>query len=167
MGPRLCCKLRTSQLYVRRRGIMGILKKVGMIILMQHDLEAAVVFYKKLGLTLKFHLKDQWAEFELGDIKIGLCPTKKTDGFKNTGVVFEVEDLRGTHTKLTAEGVEFLNEPIEKVHGIMVTFADPNGNVLDLYQPTPEKVQELARKTAAEGEDECCSSERGCCEGEA
>ena len=49
-----------------------IIKKVGMFILMESDLHSAVEFYKKLGLELKFHLKDKWVEFRLGDIKIGL-----------------------------------------------------------------------------------------------
>ena len=45
---------------------------IGMIIIMQPDLQAAVEFYKRLGFTLKFHLQDKWAEFDAGSVKLGL-----------------------------------------------------------------------------------------------
>ncbi len=41
---------------------------VGMIILLEHDLDAAVDFYKKLGLKLIFHIKESWAEFAIGSV---------------------------------------------------------------------------------------------------
>jgi hypothetical protein len=141
-------------------------KKVGMIILMERDLAQAVEFYKILGCKLKFHLKDKWAEFELDNVKIGLCPTDEDMGLVRTGIVLEVGDLRAFW--LARKGsIEFFGEPHEAVHGIMISFKDPSGNVLDLYQPTPEKVRELMKKSAQEGEqDGCCkpsSDESGCC----
>ena len=49
--------------------------RVNMLILMQPDLEKGVAFYQKnLGLRLIFHIKGKWAEFQFGDIKIGLAP---------------------------------------------------------------------------------------------
>lgn len=145
-------------------------KKVGMIILMERDLAAAVEFYKKLGLKLKFHLKDKWAEFELQNVKIGLCPTDEDLGLVRTGIVFEVEDLQAFF-EANKGTMEFFGEPHVAVHGIMISFKDPSGNVLDLYQPTPEKVRELIKKTAQEeGNDSCCkpsdSQEDGCCQDE-
>ena len=50
---------------------------------------------------------------------------------------------------LKEEGVEFVNEPVEAPHGIMVGFKDPSGNVLDLYQPTPEKMKQFVEETKA------------------
>lgn len=146
---------------------MEMLKKLGMVILIEHDLEAAVSFYKKLGLRVVFHLKGQWAEFVLGDVKVGLCPTAKTEGLKKTGLVFEVEDLKTCYQEFKAAGVEFLNEPLEKVHGIMVSFKDPGDNVIDLYQPTPEKVRELMKHVKAEDEKGCCGAQDNCCKAEA
>jgi catechol 2,3-dioxygenase-like lactoylglutathione lyase family enzyme len=146
---------------------LAAVKKVGMIILMQRDLAQAVEFYTSLGLKLKFHLKDKWAEFELGNVKIGLCPTDEDLGLIRTGIVLEVEDLRAFYA--ANKGVmEFFGEPNEAVHGIMISFKDHSGNVLDLYQPTPEKVRELMKKAAQEGEqDGCCkpsADESGCCQ---
>ena len=126
--------------------------KVGMIILLQSDLNEAVEFYQKLGLKLKFHLKDQWAELMLGEVKIGLCPTTQELPERHAGVVLEVENLQDTYNELK-ETIPFVNEPMERVHGIMVGIKDPGNNMLDLYQPTPEKVAEMAKQKAQEG---CC-----------
>jgi catechol 2,3-dioxygenase-like lactoylglutathione lyase family enzyme len=145
-------------------------KKVGMIILMEKDLAKAVEFYKSLGLKLKFHLKDRWAEFELDNVKIGLCPTDEDFGLIRSGIVLEVEDLRAFF-EANKGSMEFFGEPHEAVHGIMISFKDPSGNVLDLYQPTPEKVRDLIKKNAQdEGNDSCCkpsgSEDAGCCDSE-
>jgi predicted enzyme related to lactoylglutathione lyase len=141
---------------------MTYVKKVGMIILMQHDLAKAVDFYQKLGLKLKFHLKDRWAEFEINTVKIGLCPTDEKEGLIRTGIVLEVEDLKKTLEE-TKGWIEYFGEIQEAVHGMMISFKDPSGNVLDLYQPTPEKIQEMIKKTGQDQDDGCCGSEEKCC----
>jgi predicted enzyme related to lactoylglutathione lyase len=124
--------------------------KVGMLILMESDLEAAVQFYKKLGFQLKFHLKEKWAEFNLGTIRFGLCPTSQPAFERHTGIVLEVNDLISFEQKIKAEGLEFFKEPVVAVHGIMTNIKDPSGNILDIYQPTPEKVKEMAQKVSEE-----------------
>jgi len=129
--------------------------KVGMLILLEADLVKAIEFYQKLGFKLKFHLKDSWAELQLGEVKFGLAPTAQELPERRTGIVLEVDDLKAAYDALK-DSVDFLGEPLEKVHGIMVSFKDPGGNILDIYQPTPEKVRDLVEKTAKEG---------GCCKG--
>lgn len=122
--------------------------KLGMVIFMQQDLAKAVEFYQKLGLKLNFHLPDRWAEFDLGCVKLGLCPMEQAQDNVRTGVVFEVvEDLIALHAKLVAEGITFVNEPVTAPHGVMIGVKDPGGNVFDLYQPTPEKMKEFVEKT--------------------
>jgi len=136
--------------------------KVGMLILMEHDVEQAVTFYKNLGFPLTFHLKDQWAEFEMAGVKLGLCPTNGQVE-KRTGIVFEVADLKSFYQKLKSQGVQFLGEPIERVHGLMVSFKDPGNNILDLYQPTPEKVRGLVQNIVREeGKGGCCGGQGTC-----
>lgn len=139
--------------------------KVGMLILLQPDLEKATAFYQSLGLPLKFHIKEKWAEFAIGDIKLCLCPISENLGDHHTGVVLEVPDLKAAHESLQAMGVEFINQPVEAVHGIMVSFKDPGGNIIDLYQPTPERLSEFVTKVANQENDGCCSSEQAtsCC----
>ena len=71
---------------------MNMVKKVAMIIVMENDLQAAVDFYKKLGLKLIFHVPGRWAEFKISHLQIGLCPTDEKVQYNRTGIVFEVED---------------------------------------------------------------------------
>lgn len=121
--------------------------KLGMVILMQPDLQKAVDFYEKLGVKLKFHLPKKWAELDLGCVKIGLCPTTQEQDNVRTGVVLEVfEDLHEMYKKLKDEGVVFVSEPVVAPHGVMVGFKDPGGNVLDLYQATPDKLKDFVEK---------------------
>ncbi len=148
---------------------MAYIDKVGMVIIMEPNLEAAVEFYKMLGLKLRFHLKEKWAEFDTSNVKIGLCPTSRpAEQLVRTGIVLEVKDLYAAYNALRS-AVTFLSEPTQAVHGIMVSFQDPGGNIIDLYQPTPEKVKELVLKTV--GEDGCCQAtsddndKSGCCGG--
>jgi len=138
---------------------MSHITNLSMVILLQADFDAAVAFYKKLGLKAKFELKNKWAEFEAAGIKIGLCPTSEPITDKRTGIVFEVLDLVKSYQELK-DFVEFLGKPHEAIHGIMVSFRDPGGNIIDLYQPTPEKIRELIKKTAQNSDsDSCCKSQ--------
>lgn len=142
------------------------ISKVAMFILMQKDLEKAVEFYKNLGLNVLFHLKDRWAELELGEVKLGLCPTDQELPDRHTGIVLQVGDVKA-FCEEKKDILELVSEPVEKVHGIMASFKDPSGSILDLYQPTPEKVQEVMRKAKEEGG--CCKKEGSstgpCCKG--
>jgi predicted enzyme related to lactoylglutathione lyase len=148
--------------------------KVGMIILMQNDLEKAVEFYKKLGFVLKFHIKEKWAEFAIDQIKLGLCPTEHPAFERHTGIVLEVNDLSKIKEDLKKNDIQFLAEPLEAVHGVMASIKDPSGNVIDIYQATPEKVQELARQVVQEtakggsvndkeDSDDDCPKSDACC----
>ncbi len=135
---------------IRPRSI-SMITKVGMIILLEHDVDAAVAFYKKLGLKTIFHLKESWAEFAIGDVKIGLCPTKQEPRDRITGLVLEVDDIRKFYADYKDE-LPFRSAPLEKVHGIMASIQDPGGNIIDLYQPTPEKVQNLVKDVVKKDE---------------
>lgn len=138
---------------------MNAVKKIAMIIIMQNDLAAAVEFYKKLGFTLIFHVKDQWAELKLNNIQIGLCPTQEQVQYHRTGIVLEVENLDGFYTE-NKDTVNFLDKPTQAAHGIMTSIQDPSGNILDLYQPTPEKIAELKEKLQkGQLDDVCCKGD--------
>lgn len=124
--------------------------RVNMLILMQHDLEKAVEFYKKMGFHLIFHIKGKWAEFLLGDIKIGLAPVQEQLPLHRTGIVLQVNDLKSSYDHFKQKGVEFIREPVEALHGLMASFKDPGNSIIDLYQPTPEKVREYMEKKQKE-----------------
>ena len=140
------------------------INKVAMIILMQRDLDAAVAFYHDLGLQLKFRMKNRWAEFDLNGIKIGLCPaSQELPQQIRTGIVLEIDNLVETYEK-NKERFTFLTAPITASHGVMTSLQDPSGNIIDLYQPTPEKLNEILHKV--DGVDGCCKQEAAqeqCC----
>ena len=135
--------------------------RLGMVILLVNDLEKSQDFYTKIGCKQKFALKNHWIELSLGEIKIGLCPTKNEIQNFRTGLVLETNDLMSTYQDWQDAGIEFINEPKTALHGIMISFKDPSGNIIDLYQPTPEKVLDLAKKVKVE--DGCCKKEDSCC----
>ncbi len=135
------------------------IQKVGMIILMQRDLDAAVSFYLRLGLSLKFRMKEKWAEFDIDGVKLGLCPTSQDMQGRRSGIVLDVNDVHAIYNELKDE-VTFVGEPVEALHGIMVSIQDPGGNILDLYQPTPEKVKDLVQNVKKQ--EGCCQGEGGC-----
>ena len=145
---------------------MSILKNVSLIILLEPNIETALEFYMKLGLSKIFHIPGRWAELRLGDIKIGLCPTSQAsaDVLRNTGLVFEVEDVKAFYAD-HKDSIVFLAEPKEALHGIMISMKDPGGNIIDLYQPTPEKLHD-ALQAAGQNPDDCCKQQESCCKEE-
>ncbi len=115
-----------------------------MVILTQVDLDAAIDFYQQLGFRLNFHLPNKWAEFALGEIKLGLFPGNEKKEHR-TGIVFEVDNIKQFFQKLNNK-IEFVGDPVEKLHGIMVSVKDPNNNIIDFYQPTPRKLEKFIKK---------------------
>lgn len=130
-----------------------------MLILMEPTLEEAVAFYQKIGFKQLFHLKDRWAELVSGDVRIGLCPTSQPPMDVRTGMVLEVHDLKNFYQTMKDQ-ITFLQEPTEAVHGIMISIKDPGGNIIDLYQPTPEKVADLVKEKTQDNKDSCCSPDK-------
>lgn len=136
----------------------GFVQSVSMVILMQPDLDAAVAFYNELGLKLQFRMKDKWAEFDLNGVKIGLCPASGPVQESRTGIVLHCADVAQAYSSLK-DSLIFLSEPVAATHGIMVSIKDPGGNILDLYQPTPEKLKETLRQTYEQASG-CCKDEQ-------
>ncbi len=144
---------------------MAHIQQIAMIIIPEPDLESAIAFYQRLGIELKFQVKGKWAEFDIKGVKLGLCPSNNPPMEAHTGVVLAVDDVVQMYNELK-DTVTFCNEPVEAVHGIMVSVKDPGGNILDLYQPTPEKVQEYLEKAEKEQANGCCkgeNSDENCC----
>ena len=153
-------------MYNMEENTMATVSRLSMIILMQHDIEQAIAFYQKLGCTLRFKLPNQWAELGLADMTIGLCPTSQAAEPRRTGLVFAVDDVQAFYNTYK-DTLNFLSEPVIKMHGGMISVQDPHGNIIDLYQATPEKVQEILKqqctktpccKMDSSGTKECCKA---------
>ena len=111
-------------------------------------------------MNLIFHIQDRWAEFELGDIKLGLCPTNKPGEVKRSGIVLEVEDIKSFY-EMHRENLSFIGEVVEAAHGIMINIQDPGGNIIDLYQPTPDKLKRVV--ACAQRDAASCCTKNVCC----
>lgn len=138
--------------------------RLAMVILMVTDIEKAVAFYESLGAQKRCLFPKSWAELTLDGVTIALCHTEQNQGQRRTGLVFAIDDLMAFHAQ--QKGIlTFLEEPVTKLHGIMTSLQDPSGNIIELYQATPEKVREFMEANKESGcckgdvaDDECCRS---------
>ena len=107
------------------------------------DLERAKRFYgETLGLEKKYEYAS-YVGFECGGVEIGLAP-KLEPGQKmgplSPPVEFLVDDVEKTYNELKQKGVVFTKELHEEPWGgRQATFADPDGNVLEIVQINWEK----------------------------
>ena len=115
------------------------LSRITAVMLGVRDLAQAVEFYKdKLGLKVMMQ-ETGLALLECGGVMLGL-----SRGHVNlaphvagaTEVVFAVDNVRGTHTALTAEGITFMSEPRQATPTDWVAhFKDPDGHILSIFGP--------------------------------
>ncbi len=102
------------------------------------DLERARAFYEDgLGLTLA--AKGSFG-FQFGEHPpyLGVHPAAH-DGAKamigrETGITIRVRDLVGLRSELLARGTALLTEPVQQGFGMMAMVADPDGNVVALWE---------------------------------
>ena len=108
-----------------------------------NDLDAAVQFY---GVVLGLPITKEGsfgAEFLDGEVHLGIHPAAHPDAKamvgRHTGLTFKVEGLLDFCSRLHEHGVKFINEPTQQSWGIMAMVADPDGNVLALWEPPAEE----------------------------
>ena len=104
------------------------------------DIERAITFYRDtLGLTLTKQ-GSFGAEFLEQEPHLGVHPAhhpnaKKLVG-RETGLTFHVPDLLHFCGILHDRGVRFVTEPTKQSWGVMAMIADPDGNVMALWDDT-------------------------------
>jgi lactoylglutathione lyase len=103
-----------------------------------NDIARAVEFYRdKLGLPLTKQ-GSFGAEFLEGDTHLSVHPAVHKDARalvgRHTGITFFVPDLLHFCGVLHDRGVRFTTEPTQQSWGIMAMIADPDGNVLALWE---------------------------------
>ena len=112
------------------------------------DIARARVFYEEqLGLPVS---KAGSFGFELLDAPphIGVHPAQHPDAVamvgRHTGLTFNVTGLLEFCSHLSELGVRFVAEPTQQGFGIMAMVADPDGNVMALWEDnvTPEREAE-------------------------
>jgi predicted enzyme related to lactoylglutathione lyase len=100
------------------------------------DMDRAVAFYRDvLGLELSFQDGDRWAQLKAGDVNFSLAsPEEAADGATGAVVIFEVDDIDEAEAALTAGGGTVLGARDMGGHGRALTFRDPDGNLVQLFQ---------------------------------
>ena len=110
------------------------------------NVEASKHFYKDVigikSIEEEEEKKSKNAHFDLGNVRLTLTQTTASKGEKLTEVppgqlVFVVENsIEMVHSDLAKRGVKFKSKKIsEDVSGKTISFADPDGNVIVLWQP--------------------------------
>lgn len=105
------------------------------------DIDRAVAFYAD-DLRLPVTKRGSFgAEFMESGSHIGVHPAVHPDAKalvgRHTGLTFEVRDLLDFCERLHQRNVTFLNEPTQQSWGIMAMIADPDGNVIALWENRP------------------------------
>lgn len=108
------------------------------------DIEASKRFYKDIiGLKPieEEEKKSKNAHFDLGNIRLTLSQLSPAKGVKaqvpSGQLLFVIENsLEAVHADLAKRGVKFKSKKItEDASGKLISFADPDGNQLVLWQP--------------------------------
>jgi predicted enzyme related to lactoylglutathione lyase len=102
-------------------------------------LEPMLAFYRDvLGLEPR-HVKPRTVNFQWGDFKLTIGLHDGVRGANEDGarqmVNFHVDDIQAVYARLVAAGVAFSRPPEQEPWGgWLATFADPDGNTLQLLQ---------------------------------
>lgn len=73
--------------------------------------------------------------FQVGDQQIGLDPSGKQRGMKGATPFWDVDDIAGTVSELTAAGASVAEEPHDVGGGLLVALlSDSDGNMIGLRQ---------------------------------
>lgn len=109
-----------------------------------HDLDKALHFYnRQLGLPVG---KQGSFGFELLEERphVGVHPAQHPDAKamvgRHTGLTFEVDDLLALASRLLADGVRFIAEPAQQGFGMMAMVADPDGNIMALWEDNVSQI---------------------------
>jgi len=100
------------------------------------DMDRAVAFYRDIvGLELDHRSGDEWAQFAAGPVRLGLHGTGSVPARPGGTIAFTVRDLDASKVKLASQGVGIGHEGGGEGRGPrFVEFADPDGNVLALFE---------------------------------
>ena len=115
--------------------------RIHSVIIWTEDLPRLTAFYRDvMGLPLEME-QDGFVMFQgAGGAQLALGVHSEVKGRAKDPdrviVDFAVNDCQAEYARLNANGVEFARPPSQDQGAIIATFADPDGNLLQLFQMT-------------------------------
>jgi predicted enzyme related to lactoylglutathione lyase len=101
------------------------------------DMQAALAFYgETLGLPRSVYSERGYAEFETGNLTLGVVDYKNMGGNFTPNanpLALRVDDIEAARAQLEERGVEFKADTLDTSVCHMAFFADPDGNALMLH----------------------------------
>lgn len=103
------------------------------------DIEESRKFYEEaLGMKVKFSSPDgKWIEFDLGDTSFAILQRPAEKGPlkpEKTRTMFQIENMEEAKRRLEEKGAKIIGDIRVKDYGKLLTFEDPNGHWLELFE---------------------------------
>ena len=109
--------------------------KLAFISLPVTDLDRSVIFYRDvLGLKILL-MEDGWAEFDLDGQRLALHREIINEPSHGATIYFKANSIEEEIESLKQKGVSFKGKLKIYSYGKLICFADPDGNMLGLYEP--------------------------------
>ncbi|HEX2173167.1 MAG TPA: VOC family protein [Dehalococcoidia bacterium] len=105
------------------------------------DLDRSIAFYGDvIGLKLKFRDGSKWAEFDAGNVSLGLelLEGQGTAGAGGGVVVLRGPGLDELLERVRSAGYAQIGEIDQRPYGRIARFADPDGNEVNYLEPKPK-----------------------------
>jgi len=110
------------------------IKKIYAVWVYVKNLDESRKFYEDVvGLKFKFQDGD-WIEFDLGSTSFAILKKDSAVKPQKTRIMFQVDDLGKMEARLLAQNVKLIQKR-KTIYGALLTFQDPNGHWLELYEP--------------------------------
>lgn len=99
------------------------------------DMDRMQSFYAEgLGLATQFRDGDAWCQFGVGSARFALSSAAEAAaGAQGSVLVFEADDLDATRARIEQAGGRFLVQRDMGAHGMVLTFADVEDNLFQVF----------------------------------
>lgn len=107
------------------------------------DLAASRAFYENIfGLTVTRE-DGPWIEFDTGETVFALLERRNRPGREKTRIMFEVRDIDAVARRLKRASVRTPGGIRVEPYGKLLTFEDPDGHWLELYEPAVPRTSDI------------------------
>ena len=115
------------------------IQKIYAIWVYVNDIAESRTFYEHV-LGLRFKLQDgDWIEFDLGGTSFAILkrePGKSPLKPQKMRTMFQVKDIEKMKLTLLKHKVKLIGDIRKEKYGKLLTFEDPNGHWLELFEPS-------------------------------